>query len=56
MTQKDRVFVVDVVITELMQERMTSSVINRPTGVVAKLSAIAKITSIKGFMKGTILF
>jgi hypothetical protein len=48
MTQKDKVFVTDVVIIDLMRETMVSSVISRPIGVVAELSVIAKIHKYRG--------
>jgi hypothetical protein len=56
MTQKDRVFVADVVVTDLTQETVVSSVINWPIDVVVKLNAMLKSASIESFMRGTILF
>jgi hypothetical protein len=56
MTQEDEVFVVDVVVTDLRQKTMASSVINWPTSAIVELNAIVKIANIEGFMKGTILF
>ncbi len=44
------------VVIDPMWEMVAFSVISQPVGVVAELSAIAKIHKYKGFMKGTILF
>jgi hypothetical protein len=46
MTWKDQVFVLNVVVIEPMWETVASSVINRPTGAIAKLNAIVKIRKI----------
>ncbi len=56
MTQENQVFVANEV-TNLTQETVASSVINRPTCAVAKLSTIVKIHKYrKSFKRGTILF
>jgi hypothetical protein len=55
MTQEDQ-FVADVVVTDPTQEMVVSNVIIQLIGVVAKLNALLRSASIKGFMKGTILF
>ncbi len=43
MTQKDQVFVADVVVINLTQKMMASNVISRPTGATVELSVIAEI-------------
>jgi hypothetical protein len=43
MTQKDHVFVVDVVVINPMWETMVSSAINQPTCVIAKFSTIVTL-------------
>jgi len=52
MTQKDQVFIVDVVIINPMRKTMISSVINQPTNVVAKLNVITNIRKYKGLHEG----
>ncbi len=52
MTQKDQVFVANVVVTNLMWETMVSNVINWLAGVVTKLNAIAKIYKNKKLKEG----
>jgi hypothetical protein len=52
MTQEDHVFIVDVVVTNLTWETVTSSVINRPKGAMAKLSAITKIRKYRRLHEG----
>jgi hypothetical protein len=52
MTQEDHVFVVNVVVTDPMQEKVPSSVINRPTSAATKLSTITKIYKYKGLHEG----
>jgi len=52
MTQKDQVFIVDVVIINPMRKTMISGVINQPTNVVAKLSVITNIHKYKGLHEG----
>jgi hypothetical protein len=41
MTQKDQVFVANVVVTDLTQDTVVSNVINQPTNVVVEHNAIA---------------
>ncbi len=48
MTRKHHVFVANVVIIDLMQETMASSIISRPADVATELNAIAKICKYKG--------
>jgi hypothetical protein len=48
MTQKDQIFIVDVVVTNPTQEMVTLNVINWLTGAVAKLNTIAKIHKYRG--------
>ncbi len=43
MIRNNQVFIVDVVVTNLMQKMVVSSVINRLANVAPKLSAIVKI-------------
>jgi hypothetical protein len=56
MTWKDQVFIADVMVIDLTWKTVISSVINRPIGAVANLASLLRFASIKGFMKGTILF
>jgi hypothetical protein len=48
MTQKDQVFVANVVAINLTWETMASNVISQPASAVVKLSTIAKIRKYKG--------
>jgi hypothetical protein len=52
MTQKDQVFIVDVVVIDSMWEAMALSVINQPLGAIAKLNAITKIHKYRGLHEG----
>jgi hypothetical protein len=52
MTREDQVFVANVVVTDLTEETMASSVITRPVGVAMKLNVIAKIRKYKGLHEG----
>jgi hypothetical protein len=52
MTQEDKVFVANVMITDLTQEMVDSSVIIRPTSAIAKFSAIVKINKYRGLHEG----
>jgi hypothetical protein len=52
MIQKDQVFVIDVVVTDLTQETMTLNVISQLTNAIAKFNAIAKICKYRGFHEG----
>jgi len=52
MTQKDQIFVVDVVVINSMQETMASNVINQPTCVTTRLSTITKIRKYRRFHEG----
>jgi hypothetical protein len=47
-----QVLIVDVVATSPMRKTMALNVITRPIGVVAKLSAIAKIRKYRGHHEG----
>jgi hypothetical protein len=49
MTRKDKVFVVNVVVTNSTLETMASNVINWPIGAIAKFNAITKIRKYKRF-------
>jgi hypothetical protein len=49
MTQKDQVFVVDVVAIDPTQDTMASSLISQPTCAIVKLSTIFKIRKYKRF-------
>jgi hypothetical protein len=52
MIREDQVFVVDVVITDLMQKTVVLSVINQLACAIAKLSDIAKIYKYIGLCEG----
>jgi hypothetical protein len=52
MTQEDQVFVANVVVNDLTQVMITSSVISWPTCVVVELSAITKNHKYKGLHEG----
>jgi hypothetical protein len=52
MTQEDQVFITNVVVTNLTQEMVASSVISWPASVTVKLSTIAKIYKYKGLHEG----
>jgi len=52
MTQKDQVFIGDVVVIDPMWEAMASSVINQPLGAIVKLNAIIKIHKYRGLHEG----
>jgi hypothetical protein len=52
MTQKNQVFVTNVVVTDSTWEIMTSSVISQPTSVIAKLNTITKIYKYKRLHEG----
>jgi hypothetical protein len=52
MTQKDWVFVVDVVVIDLMWKMVALSVINRLAGAIVKFNAIVKICKYKRFHEG----
>jgi hypothetical protein len=47
MIQKDQVFVVNVVITDIMRKMVALSVINQPIVAIAKLSIITKVNKYK---------
>ncbi len=47
MIQKDQVFVVNVVITDIMRKMVALSVINQPIVAIAKLSTITKVSKYK---------
>jgi len=49
MTQEDQVFVADVVVINVTQEMVASSVISQLASVVVELNAIIKIHKYKGF-------
>jgi hypothetical protein len=52
MTQKNQVFIVNVISIDLMRQMMTLSVISQPTNVIAKLNIITKIRRYKRFHEG----
>jgi hypothetical protein len=52
MTQKDQVFVANVVVIDPMWKTVVSSVINRPRGAIVELNAIVKIRKYKGLHEG----
>ncbi len=52
MTWEDKVFVADVVVTDLLWEMMTSSVIIQLAGVIAKHITIVKIHKYKRLHEG----
>jgi hypothetical protein len=52
MTQKDQVFVADVVVNDLMWKMVTLNVISQPVGAVIELSTIVKIRKYKGLHEG----
>jgi hypothetical protein len=52
MTQKDQVFITDVVVIDLTQETMVSNVIDRPIGVAAELNVIVKIYNYRRLHEG----
>jgi hypothetical protein len=52
MIWEDQVFIVDVVVTDLTQEMVASSVISWPKSVVADRNPIVKIHKYKGFHEG----
>jgi hypothetical protein len=52
MTQEDQDFIANVVVIDPMREMVASSVISRPTGVIAKLNAIVKIHKHRGRHEG----
>jgi hypothetical protein len=49
MTQKDQVFIVNVVVIDQTWETMVSIIINQLAGVVTKLRIVAKICKYRGF-------
>jgi hypothetical protein len=52
MTQKDQVFVANVIVIDSTRETLASSVISPPIGAIVKLSAIAKIHKYRRLQKG----
>jgi hypothetical protein len=52
MTQKDQVFIADVVVTNLKWETMALNVISQLEGAMVKLNAIAKIRKYRGLHEG----
>jgi tetrahydromethanopterin S-methyltransferase subunit F len=56
MIHEDQIFVVDVVVTNLTQETMVTSVISQLIGESQNLRSLLRSTNMKGFMKGTNLF
>jgi hypothetical protein len=52
MTQKEQVFIVDLVVIDPTWEMMASNVISRPTGATVELNAIVKIRKYRGFHVG----
>jgi hypothetical protein len=52
MTQKDQVFIANVVVIDLTQETMVLNVIDQPIGVAAKLNAVVKIYNYRRFHEG----
>jgi hypothetical protein len=52
MTQKDHIFIVDVMVIKPTQETMVLNVITQPTCVVIELSVIIKVCKYKRFHKG----
>jgi hypothetical protein len=51
-TQKDQVFIVDVVVIDSMRKMMSLNVINWLAGAAVKFNVIAKISKYKGFYEG----
>jgi hypothetical protein len=49
MTQKDHVFVADVMVIDMMRKTVASNVINQPTNAATELRAIIKIRKYKRF-------
>jgi hypothetical protein len=52
MTQKDQVFIANVVVIDLTQETMVLNVIDQPIGVAAELNAIVKIYNYRRLHEG----
>ncbi len=52
MTWKNQVFIINVVVTDLMQKTMASSVINQLVGADVKFNTIVKICKYRGLHEG----
>jgi len=52
MTQKDQVFVINVVVTNPMRETVASTVISQLVGAIVELNAIANIRKYRGLQEG----
>ncbi len=52
MTQKDQVFIADVVVTDMTWEIVALNVINRPTGAIVEFNVITKTCKYKWFHEG----